>query len=84
MQILLSAGLFPFFLSVTPFLALTQYVEMGAVHIFICLLVPKLSACLPNVLTLGKIFMDFKQVSFKLFITAINSRGEKQTNENPQ
>lgn len=84
MQILLSAALFPFFLSVTLFLALTQYVEMGAIHICICFLVSELSASLPDVLTLGKILMDFKQVSFKLFITAINSRGEKQTNENPQ
>lgn len=57
---------------------------MGAVHIFIYLLVSELPASLPNVLTLGKIFMDFKQVSFKLFTTAINGRGESQTNENPQ
>lgn len=85
MQNLLSAGLFPSFLSVTLFLVLTQYVEMhGAVHVFICLLVCELSASLPNVLTLGKIFMDFKHVSVKLSTTAISGGGEKQTSENPQ
>lgn len=59
MQILLSAGLFSSFLSVALFLALTQYVEMGAVHIFICLLVSELPAPLPQCTYIRKDFHGF-------------------------
>lgn len=73
MQVMPSAGLFPSFLSVTLFLVLTQRVEVrSAAHVFICLLVCELSASLPDILILGKIFTDFKHISFKLSTTTIS------------